>query len=147
MDDLLPQLRAAAQADDSTQWYDVVSDSQVEYVESAIGIEFPALLKQCYTQISNGGFGPGYGITGLPGGHESSWGDLIETVEELRRHEDCEEAYLPLIDWGCGHFTCIDCDDEDMAVTLKDGDFHHEEFNLRELMYRWCRGEDTYRED
>ena len=130
MGESLSELRIAAQADEATHWFDVATSSQVEYVERVIEIELPVLLRRCYTEISNGGFGPGYGITGLPGGHESSWGDLIESVVELRRLEDCEDGYLPLVDWGCGEFTCIDCDDDNLVVTLIDGEFHHEEISL-----------------
>ena len=33
-----------------------------------LGFHLPPLLRELYTQVANGGFGPGYGILGLEGG-------------------------------------------------------------------------------
>lgn len=139
--ELIAKLRETASADKASQWFDVVSLDQIEYVEAVIDLRLPELLRQCYRKVSNGGFGPGYGITGLPGGHESSWGDLLQTVAEARKLDDCEDCWLPLIDWGCAQFLCVDCDDGDLIVTLMDGEFRHEDYNLHMLLERWCAGE------
>jgi len=40
----------------------------VATVESRLGFGLPPLLRELYTQVGNGGFGPGYGILGLEGG-------------------------------------------------------------------------------
>lgn len=139
MDDLITQIREAARNNSDTPWFDVVTGEHITYVESVIGIEVPDLLKKCYTEVSNGGFGPGYGITGLPGGYESSWGDLIQAVAQLRKLEHCEERWLPLIDFGCAQMLCVDCDDDEMIVVSIEGDFHHEECDFTTLMERWSR--------
>ena len=76
MNDLIAHIRQTVRDDSDTQWFDVETADQIAYVESVIDIELPNLLKRCYTEISNGCFGPAYGITGLPGGYESSWGDF-----------------------------------------------------------------------
>jgi hypothetical protein len=137
---LIQQLRATAKADPKTNWYAVVSSDVIQFVESSLDVDFPQILTRCYTEISNGGFGPGYQLTGLPGGYESSWGDLLQTTLELRRHEDCEEEWLPLIDWGCGQFTVVDSSDAQI-ITLYDGDFHCESYNLFTLFQKWTQGE------
>lgn len=41
----------------------------VEAAEKELGFTLPPLLTQLYTQVANGGFGPGYGIYGLEGGY------------------------------------------------------------------------------
>ena len=41
----------------------------VEAAENELGFHLPPLLSQLYTQVANGGFGPGYGIFGLEGGY------------------------------------------------------------------------------
>lgn len=99
------------------------------------------MLKQCYLELSNGGFGLGYKVTGLPGGHQSSWGDIFQTTKALREDEACEEGYLPIIDWGSANFTIVDCDADYSIVTLYDGDFHEEEYSFEELMDHWVKGE------
>ena len=137
MDNLIAQLRDAARTDPESRWFDTINDEHIAYVESVVDIELPILLKRCYTEISNGGFGPAYGITGLPGGHESSWGDLIQTVAALRESDDCEDGWLPLIDWGCAQFLCVDCDNDDLMVTLYNDDFHPEDYSFQTLLEHW----------
>jgi hypothetical protein len=41
----------------------------VEATEKELGFRIPSLLSQMYTEVANGGFGPGYGIYGLEGGY------------------------------------------------------------------------------
>ena len=38
----------------------------VEAAERRFGHAFPSLLRRLYLEVGNGGFGPGYGIIGLP---------------------------------------------------------------------------------
>jgi hypothetical protein len=45
------------------------TDLVVEATENELGFKLPPLLSQLYTQVGNGGFGPGYGIFGLEGGY------------------------------------------------------------------------------
>ena len=140
MDELIARIRQTAREDSDTKWFDVATPEQISYFEDVLDVELPALLKRCYTEISSGGFGPGYGVAGLPGGHETAWGDLIESVKELRLHEDCDDSLLPLIDWGCNEVTCVDSDDG-LVVTFLEGDFHQEDYTFETLMERWCQGE------
>ncbi|MCA9212044.1 MAG: hypothetical protein KDB27_03190 [Planctomycetales bacterium] len=101
MDAMIARLRDAARRDPNTQWFDVASPATIFFVEQSLDIELPKVLERCYTEVSNGGFGPSYGLTGLPGGHESSWGDLVKSTLELRKLDECEDGWLPLLDFGC----------------------------------------------
>jgi hypothetical protein len=49
--------------------YPPASGSVVEAAEASLGFRLPPLLNDLYTQVGNGGFGPGYGIFGLEGGY------------------------------------------------------------------------------
>lgn len=83
--------------------------------ERVIGLAFPALLRRLYTEVSNGGFGPGDGV--LP-------------VDVGQWHEHIAEAYehgpdptgrvpagvVPLYDWGCTMWSMIDFRDPDGAM-------------------------------
>src|SRR5690242_12415879 len=40
----------------------------VEAAEQALGFALPPLLRQLYLEVGNGGFGPGYGLSGVPEG-------------------------------------------------------------------------------
>ncbi len=41
----------------------------VEAAEAKMGFRLPPLLRELYTKVGNGGFGPGYGMFGLEGGY------------------------------------------------------------------------------
>jgi hypothetical protein len=49
--------------------YPPTTISVVEATEKELGFRLPSLLSQLYTEVANGGFGPGYGIYGLEGGY------------------------------------------------------------------------------
>jgi hypothetical protein len=48
--------------------FPLISLTAVEAQEKRLGFLLPTLLTEMYTQVGNGGFGPGYGIYGLEGG-------------------------------------------------------------------------------
>lgn len=140
MKKLLTRLRDAARSDPGTIRFDVADPSVVEYAEEYFGFALPKLLKRLYLEIGNGGFGPGP-LIGLPGGYESSWGDLLKTWTEMQDCEDdeYEEQWLPIIDWGCALFSLIDCDDLSM-VTLYEGEFYPENYSFEFLLKQWLDG-------
>lgn len=49
--------------------YPPVTMLKVEAAEEKLAFGLPPLLRELYTQVGNGGFGPGYGIFGLEGGY------------------------------------------------------------------------------
>ena len=70
----------AIQMDPKTVWSPVVDAAGIAFAEEVFGFALPRILRRAYREISNGGFGPGP-IIGLPGGYESSWGELFRTWE------------------------------------------------------------------
>lgn len=86
--------------------------------EDRLGFRLPALLRQLYLEVADGGFGPGQNPP-YPGGiHRLS--QSVEFYLSQRSHgpheKDWEvdevawpEGLLPLCDWGCGRFSSIDC--------------------------------------
>ncbi len=139
MKKLLSRMRDSALFDPETVLFAVVSAASIETAEEFLSLPLPELLKSCYLEIGNGGFGPGP-LIGLPGGYESSWGDLLQTWMVMREDEDYEENWLPIIDWGCAQFSLIDCNDLQM-VTLYEGEFHPEDYSFETLLRRWVDGE------
>jgi hypothetical protein len=137
---LFSRLQRAARDDPKTVWSDVVTEEGIAFAEDVFGFALPGLLRRSYLEISNGGFGPGP-LIGLPGGYESSWGDLFKTWEVMRDDEDWEEGWLPIIDWGCTDLSIIDCDDDFRMVSRYEGDFHPESYSFNTLLERWIDGE------
>lgn len=50
------------------------TDRQILQTEQQLGFSLPPLLRLLYTQVANGGIGPGYGIVGTIGGYGGSPG-------------------------------------------------------------------------
>jgi hypothetical protein len=56
--------------------YPIVTDAQLLQTEQVLRFPLPPILHALYTQLANGGFGPGYGIDGVLGGYYSDgYGD------------------------------------------------------------------------
>lgn len=140
MKNLIRRLRHAAREDPETVWSDVVAEEGIQFAEDVFGFSLPRSLRRSYLEISNGGFGPGP-LLGLPGGYESSWGDLLTTWETLRVDEEWEEGWLPIIDWGCCQVSIIDCDNDFQMVTLYEGEFQSEHYTFGTMLERWLDGE------
>ena len=51
------------------------TEAQLAKTEAELGFPLPSSLRNLYAEVANGGFGPGYGITGAIGGapHHSGW--------------------------------------------------------------------------
>jgi hypothetical protein len=140
MKSLFSRWQSAIRLDPKTEWTEVVSAEGIAYAEEVFGFKLPKLLRQAYLKISNGGFGPGP-IIGLPGGYGSSWGDVLKSWEELQDHEDYEDGWLPIIDWGCAQFSIVDCENDYQMVSLCDGEFHPEDYSFESLVEHWLAGE------
>lgn len=94
--------------------------------EAALGFPLPTMLRALYSQVANGGFGPGFGIVGVPGGFAdgSIGGNIVEAYHaqlaqtslvdytQYKRETDAQTTFvlpidswddrlLPLCDWGC----------------------------------------------
>lgn len=55
--------------------YPPATEQQLLSTERMLGFKLPATLRALYANVANGGFGPGYGITGAHGGapHGGGW--------------------------------------------------------------------------
>jgi hypothetical protein len=72
------------------QPYPPVSLADIAWTETQIGTPLPPLIREIFLQVSNGGFGPGWGITGLQNGHrlyQRSFVDhVLYTGKEIKAH-------------------------------------------------------------
>ncbi len=124
-EDLISRIRA--RADDPrtrtdnvdialTLRFPAVSAIDLALSERRLGFRLPSFLAEVYQQVGNGGFGPGYGLIGLPGGfaHDEAK-SIVELYESynVTRTEDPSwqwpDSLVPICDWGCAIFSCVDC--------------------------------------
>jgi hypothetical protein len=95
------------------------TEAEARAAEQALGFGLPPLLREFYLQVGNGGFGPVSGLLGLPGGASDSQGrSVVELYRDLRQAhpESWPAALLPVGDWGCQGYVCLDCSAKEAPV-------------------------------
>jgi hypothetical protein len=128
------------------------SEDSVWLAEANLGFALPELLKSIYLNVANGGFGPGYGIIGVAGGHRSNLGNLVETFSEIKRGAaylglKWNPKLLPFCEWGCNIFSCVDCSDPGNLVFRSDEcKARPVNYGLEEFFERWLDEEDLLNE-
>lgn len=97
--------------------------------EAKIGVRLPPLLHAIYSEIANGGIGPGYGLIGVAGTpYHRGWAynDDTDTVPDLAATyldvTSCTTYWppqlVPVCDWGCMHASAIDCSNPQFPVVF-----------------------------
>jgi hypothetical protein len=76
------------------------SPEAVEEAQVMVGYPLPGLLRRLYLEVGNGGFGPGYGILGVRGGHGDDYG---RTAIDLDRTWGTPEGLLAICYLGLWH--------------------------------------------
>jgi len=97
------------------------TERQVKAAEKRLGFSLPVFLRRLYLEIGNGGFGPGYGLIPVAkGGKGDVFGKTIVEVHKAFTNPENEliipDNMLPVLTWGCGIYTIIDCSDPNGAT-------------------------------
>jgi len=107
-----------------------------------------------YLEVGNGGFGPGYGILGLRGGHgPGTGGTAIDLYREAHGTRSAQWSFLPvnllpLCGCGCAIYSFADCSrpegpmrawDPNGGPTGREALFP-QWFTLAEWLDRWVSG-------
>ncbi|MGW0503842.1 SMI1/KNR4 family protein [Micromonospora sp. NPDC003241] len=119
---LLARITARIRADDIADDLPApLSQDAIARAEQRLGFRLHPLLAQLYGELANGGFGPDYQLLGLVDGAD---GDQAVDVYLTARTDDAgtewawPEGVLPILDWGCGMYACVDCRSVDGTVLL-----------------------------
>lgn len=119
------------------------SSQAVERAEKALGCRLHHLHRRLFQEVGNGGFGPGDGLLGLPGGRLDADG---RSVLELRHALFADSAgegvpthVVPLCDWGGGTWSCID-ESSGSVLMLDEAGLVDSGLSLHELMSEWASG-------
>ena len=96
--------------------------SREEFValESSLGRPLPRLFRHLYARIGDGGFGPGYGLLPLANVQH-------EYLRFRRIYSWWPDAVVPVLEWGCGIFSCIDSAGPFAPVLRYDPDMEEEQ--------------------
>jgi hypothetical protein len=100
----------------SPKIYPPVTTAALESAEKMLGFALPVTLRQIYLQVGNGGFGPGYGLLGLPGGATDDLGENVVSLYQGYHQSNPDDPYwdwpqrlLPLCYLGCAMYASVDC--------------------------------------
>jgi hypothetical protein len=135
MHDLIPRLRTAAvripTLGGPSRPRAPITEKELEAFETRTGRVLPTFWCEVLREIGNGGFGPGYGITGLITGAVDDQGMHALHLYELLRQPDPEdprwgwpEHLLPIAHWGCAIQSCIDLTDPSARMIRFDPNGH-----------------------
>lgn len=124
------------------------SIDSIRNAELILGFQFPPLLRECYLQIGNGGFGPGYGIVGVEGGQVTEdIGNVIDLYNALKKCAEWDgkqwkNGLLPFCDWGCLMYSCVDCNDPQYCMYMREEHLAPQSYNLGCFFRMWIDGVD-----
>jgi len=147
-DQLIDRIRDYSKSQPTSNLCPPAPERTIHEAERKLGFSIPILLNQCYLQVGNGGFGPGYGVIGLEGGYASDYGNVVETFQLLKSDQVSEgqewpKGLLPFCDWGCNIFSCVDCNDPGHPVfTFEDFAVTQQNYTLDRFFELWMSGAD-----
>lgn len=132
-----------------------VSEQVFADAEARIGFPLPPLVREMYTQVADGGYGPGYGVIQLTG-HPYA---LVESRLRMDEDDAPERAWpqrlVEFVNWGCHYFSGIDCSRPSCPVFFYDHDraggdamladcLFRESDSLVEWLSAWLDGENLW---
>jgi hypothetical protein len=103
-----------------------VAAKALRAAERAVGFKLPELLRAIYLKVGNSGFGPEYGIVGSKGGAKLDGCTLEMCYQKLVKLETGNSIWrwpkslLPLANYGCGMWSCVDCEYQKCPMILWD---------------------------
>ena len=102
-----------------------VTERALANAEVQLGFPLPLLVRALYTQVANGGYGPGYGVIQLDGGPYTLVGSRKQMNEESADSPGGQwwpERLVEFVNWGCHYFSGIDCSRPSCPVFFYDND-------------------------
>jgi hypothetical protein len=160
VDDLIRLLRERIQepstrtdsGDPTVAHYPPVAETTMTDTEAELGFHLPVVLRRVYTEVANGGFGPGLGLLSADVEDEP----CLVTVYR----ESCAGEYppqlspsgrwparlLPICDWGDAIWTCVDWSTSDGTIVIHDDvdGPTRTEFNVYTWLTSWANDADIW---
>lgn len=117
----------------------------INHAERALHCTLHPLHRRLLQEVGNGGFGPGGGLIGLPGGRVDDDGrSVIELRQQLfadKEGDGVPVQIVPLCDWGCGAWSCLD-EETGAVLTLDEYGIVDTGLSLHAWMTAWVSGVD-----
>ena len=124
----------------------------VEDAETEMGFPLPTLLEKLWTEVGNGGFGPGYGLFGV---NNATTSVLSMSLPNFYLQSIADESYewpeklVIICEWGCAYYSAIDCSTVEGKVVnlLDDPERRPTGCTFAEWMEDWVNGVDLWARD
>jgi hypothetical protein len=124
----------------------LASADAIEAAGREMGCHFHQLHERLFKEVGNGGFGPGDGLVGIPGGSlDAEKRSVIELRQDLwPDHEKLQmSSVVPLCDWGCGIWCCVDCE-TGAVLSMSEFGLRDLEQGLHSWFEDWTSGVDLW---
>ena len=133
-----------------------VSEQTLAEAEARLGFPLPPLVRALYTQVADGGYGPGYGVTQLTVHPYALVESRLRMDEENVPEWVWPKRLVEFVNWGCNYFSGIDCSNPSCPVFFYDNDrgadedatladcLSLESDSLEEWLSAWLDGEDLW---
>jgi hypothetical protein len=127
--------------------------AKLDAAEKALGFAVPPILRRLYTEVGNGGFGPGYGLVGIDGcGTDEGRNDIVALcrghssdhwMKEFPRWPD---RILRVAYFGCAMYAAVDCNDSQYPVYLFEPNSSEESLGYAKCLVPYDRGINDWRD-
>ena len=136
-----------------TALYPPALAQDVREAERILAFKLVLLHFRLYTEVGNGGFGPGYGILGVGNGYVDADGrslvDAHTFVSLIERQSGrvWPAGMLPLCAWGSAVWSCIDCKSKEGAIwTQHEAGLTRTRHSLQSWLEAWMAGTSLWEE-
>jgi hypothetical protein len=142
--------RQAMWKGDKCEPHECATAEQLALVESQLGFAVPPLLRRIFEEVTDGGFGPAHGIFPIASHYAEAGQDetAVGVRDKLAVDPRWPSLPLPLCDWGCANWSCLDCRTESGPVVTLAGEqgFFNTGRDLRSWLSAWLSGIDLWEE-
>lgn len=113
---ILMRLRERIASAPAGEVFPTATTETVALAEKSLGFKLNPFLQEVYLTVANGGFGPSYGLIGLPGGaiDEDIGYSIVDYYVNFKSYfaSDWPDRLVPICHYGCNIVSCIDCTSE-----------------------------------
>jgi hypothetical protein len=122
------------------------TEDEIAEVERALEYSLHWFHRRLLLDVGNGGYGPGDGLIGLPGGRTDDEGRTVVELQALvavvEGHGGLVRNIVPLWDWGDGAWACMD-EETGHVLVADDSGITDSGVSLQTCMVEWVAGRDV----
>jgi hypothetical protein len=122
-----------------------VTAEEIAEAESQLGFRLPSFLRRTFEEVNDGRVGPGYGLLPLFAKTEKT---MVEVYKRLSAAPDWSPGLLPICEWGCAVWSCLDCRTNNGAIVtlVEEQGFFDKGGDLQSWLTAWLAGVDLWDE-